>query len=428
MRLARFFYAVLLAGCGATGGGQGHLPDGFGHGGLDFSTGGGDQDASMNNGGEDLAAAPDDLAMQGPDLYGCTDNDNDGVTTCDGDCDDNDPNIYPGAKQVCNGKDNNCDGLVDDTVDADKDGYSVCMDCNDKDPNVNPGAMEVPNDKVDNNCDGQVDEAPMPCDGALASDSNNALDYAYAMDICPSPFLVGAQFATLADARAHQIAADWGIFKVHAGKNMAALSTGIAADEDDTKPQFDKNNTPQIGTDFGKANIPNPIPMGQNCGGADPNTVQDYTELKLTLKAPTNAKSFSFDFNFLSAEYPEWVCTEFNDKFLAILDSQMTKGNISFDAKGNAVTINNGFFSITAANQLTGTGMEKIDFSGQPYGGATGWLTTTAPVVPGETITLRFIVFDEGDGIYDSQVLIDHFQWSLNPGKVGTGRTDGGTF
>ncbi len=106
----------------------------------------------------------------------------------------------------------------------------------------------------------------------------------------------------------------------------------------------------------------------------------------------------------------------------------MTQGNISFDAKGNAVTVNNGFFSLIAPNQLTGTGMEKIDFMGKVTGGATGWLTTTAPVTPGETFTLRFIVFDEGDGIYDSQVLIDHFQWLLMTAKTGTTRAppDGG--
>ena len=44
-------------------------------------------------------------------------------------------------------------------------------------------------------------------------------------------------------------------------------------------------------------------------------------------------------------------------------------------------------------------------------GGATGWLTTKAPVKPGETITLRFLVLDEGDAKLDSAVLIDNFKW-----------------
>ena len=56
---------------------------------------------------------------------------------------------------------------------------------------------------------------------------------------------------------------------------------------------------------------------------------------------------------------------------------------------------------------------------GGPAGAATGWLTTTSPVAPGETITIRFIVFDEGDHILDSAVILDHFRWSLNPAGNG---------
>jgi hypothetical protein len=57
-----------------------------------------------------------------------------------------------------------------------------------------------------------------------------------------------------------------------------------------------------------------------------------------------------------------------------------------------------------------GTGFD-LDDGGRPVGGSTGWLTTTAPVTPGDTLKLRFAIFDEGDGIYDSSVLIDNFQW-----------------
>src|SRR6185295_6569400 len=44
-------------------------------------------------------------------------------------------------------------------------------------------------------------------------------------------------------------------------------------------------------------------------------------------------------------------------------------------------------------------------------GGATGWLSTQAAVQPGEQFTLEFMIWDAGDGILDSTVLIDHFQW-----------------
>jgi hypothetical protein len=107
-----------------------------------------------------------------------------------GDCNDNKETTYPGAVEVCNQIDDDCNGEVDDDAipvalypDADGDGYygsdeyksgdsmlgcvptagyaAESGDCEPDDPAVNPGAEEVCN-LIDDNCDGKVDEKVRP--------------------------------------------------------------------------------------------------------------------------------------------------------------------------------------------------------------------------------------------------------------------------
>ncbi len=315
---------------------------------------------------------------------------------------------------------------TDPNVDADGDGYTPAQgDCNDCNPTVNPGAIDVPGNNQDDDCNGKVDDPPPSCDASNGGMSD-ATSLAQSMELCDPRFFKGAMLAGASDMRARLVASKFGTVVVpKAGANMTLLSTGIAADK-----SMSSFAEPQQGTDLMKTGT-NPLPnlMGAaNCGqGGGVTAVQDYTELVVQLKAPTNAQSLSFDFQFFSAEYPEFVCTSYNDEFLVILQSSQSypqPTNVSFDAKMNPITVNSGFFTICKngstpqtmnctqpVTAIAGSGYDDDDGTGEPMGGSTGWLTTTAPVKPGEDITLRFVIFDEGDGIYDSAALIDHISW-----------------
>ncbi len=110
----------------------------------------------------------------------CTDSDNDGYAVEGGlcgiaDCNDQDNRVYPGAPRLCDGKDNDCDGKNDYTTDVDRDGDGVPWcggDCNDFDPNRFPGNREGPsgdltcNDGIDNDCDNRIDFLDTECAGA----------------------------------------------------------------------------------------------------------------------------------------------------------------------------------------------------------------------------------------------------------------------
>ena len=144
----------------------------------------------------------------------------------------------------------------------------------------------------------------------------------------------------------------------------------------------------------------------------DPTTVNDLTELSVTLKVPTNARSFSVDLNFLTSDAPEWPCSAYDDQALLLVDSPSHKGNLLLDPQGRRMGVNHGLLLVKDVGSLKGTGMEVLDGNNVPRGAATGWITVTTPATPTETMTLRFIIFDAKDGIFDSQLLMDHFRWS----------------
>jgi hypothetical protein len=146
------------------------------------------------------------------------DGDEDGFLESEGDCDDTDASIYPGAPEWCDEEDNDCDGDIDaadddylgddadgdgdpapdcgggdcdefdaamNDLDGDGDNVSPCDgDCDDTTTAAGPGLDEVCGDAIDNDCDGEADNLDVDGDGAIAEecggddcdDSNPAID------------------------------------------------------------------------------------------------------------------------------------------------------------------------------------------------------------------------------------------------------------
>ena len=228
---------------------------------------------------------------------------------------------------------------------------------------------------TDNDCDGHDRQPAHVCIRWLtAGHDTNAIDYARALDLCEGmsptkcPTVVSATFTTLSSPTARRITAHMGtwnaLFVPHQGKAMVFLSSGIADDDIDT-PSYRTGD----GTDFMKAGVnPDPLTAAKNpnaCNpmGSDESMVpaNDMVEFDLTIRAPVNAGSFTFDFNFFSEEYPAYVCAGYNDTFLAELTSSQyplsaypAGFQIAFDSLGHRVNVNNGFFtdctSATTAN------------------------------------------------------------------------------
>ena len=104
------------------------------------------------------------------EAYADCDWDSDGWTEADGDCDDYDETINPGAPEGWyDGVDQDCSGTSD--FDADGDGFDWEDDCDDLDATRYPGAEEVLDDGEDQDCDG-LDSISEPTDDDPTCDGN----------------------------------------------------------------------------------------------------------------------------------------------------------------------------------------------------------------------------------------------------------------
>ena len=130
---------------------------------------------------------------------------------------------------------------------------------------------------------------------------------------------------------------------------------------------------------------------------------------RVVFKAPEKANCLTFDFKFLSEEFPEFVDSEFNDAFVAETfpsswfserDDPVvaSPNNFAVDSDGNPIRV----------NAIGGTGAVKRKYArGTTYDAATRVLRARTPIDGGKRGTLFLSIFDQGDRQYDSAVFID---------------------
>lgn len=107
-----------------------------------------------------------DQDCSGKDLTDVDNDTHDAIAADGDDCDDNDDTVYPGAQETADEQDNDCDGVSDEgtaNFDDDGDGLSESQgDCNDLNADIKPGATEVCGNGVDENCDSEDETCPTP--------------------------------------------------------------------------------------------------------------------------------------------------------------------------------------------------------------------------------------------------------------------------
>lgn len=189
----------------------------------------------------------------------------------------------------------------------------------------------------------------------------------------------------------------WGVIEPRRGEQLAVLSTGVI------------DTIPEPGTDMGS-------------GG----TEGDEVTLQIDLEIPEGFNRLSFDYNFLSAESPDYVGSLYNDTFTAtLIDPDGVEHEIAL------ASVNSSAFFDASADRAGGTqfdiftpdpsGVDVQFIGGLPDAGITDFQPVDIELPSTGSWSLVFNIHDQGDGLFDSSVIIDNLriramEWlSLNP-------------
>ncbi len=194
-----------------------------------------------------------------------------------------------------------------------------------------PKNAEIPGNGCDDDADGKVDNPPVCDTTALGT---GAEDFAKALGICATAAdkgygLVSATFSQ-GNGQQRGILPKFGsVIKPREGGSLVVLSSGYAQEYDgspgesfggqEIKGSGFSAMPVSHGKDWGEmGTLPTGFPKAAS-GCKQSNEIHDPSSIKLTIKAPPNASGVKFDFNFYSGEWPAYICSPFNDGFIAYL-------------------------------------------------------------------------------------------------------------
>lgn len=241
----------------------------------------------------------------------------------------------------------------------------------------------------------------------VTAGSYNGQDLAYAI-LANQSTLVSSSY-TDTDTSGHRqeiVLSSLGTMCPRNGSTFALLSTGIA------------------GTPIVTTGATNPgDERGSWFAGGRYGSPRDEATLTMKLKVPPFMHYLYYDVQFFSSEAPEYVGSQYNDKFTVTVNSP-SKGITTY-----VIDVNSGNF-ILDSNYIPGTGFDIFATSGSPSG--VDWVDTTPrvgkadagatapvthggelhPVSPHEEITVTFNIKDTGDNQFDSAAFIDNLVFS----------------
>lgn len=232
---------------------------------------------------------------------------------------------------------------------------------------------------------------PEPQEGTFAT----AQELVATLDLDTVEFPISGAVLTTPDVLAATVRSGWGGIAPTRGTSFAVLSTGQSGND---------ATSSEPGVDLGV-----------------PGLADDVVTLRFTVTVPSGYNRMSFDYNFLSAEYPDFniIGGLFNDTF-TVRVTDRAGSRLAFPA----ITVNDSEFQ-PAAETILGPVHPFLLYVDDPRGvdttfrtgllmdaGITDFQRADIGIVGGGPVTVELQIRDLGDGLLDSAIILDNLSFA----------------